>query len=303
MEKNIENIENNEVFEKLKKAGQIHIKVMEEAIKLIKPDAKLYDVAEYVENRTRELGGEVAFPCNLSINDIAAHYTPYHNDEKVFSEDDIVKLDVGVHVDGYIADGAKTIDLSNSYKDLVKASEDALNTVIKEIIPPMNIGEMGAIIQEVIESYGYKPISNLSGHVMEHYLLHSGISIPNVKEKSKDTIDVGDIVAIEPFATDGFGEVFDGKEKYIFKYLSSRPVRLLSARKILKVIEKKYPHLPFAERWLACEDPKYKAGLRGLMSAGCIYGYPTLIEKNHGIVSQAEHTIFITENGVEIITK
>ncbi len=295
--------EYEEQLEKLNKAGEIHNTVMNEAIKLIKPGAKLYDVAEYVENRTKELGGDIAFPCNLSINDIAAHYSPYYNDEKVFSEEDIVKLDIGVHIDGYIADGARTVDLSNSYKDLVTASEDALNTVINEIVPPMNIGDMGAIIQEVIESYGYKPISNLSGHVMEQYLLHSGISIPNVKEKSKDFIDVGDVVAIEPFATDGFGEVFDGKEKYIYKYLHSRPVRLPSARKLLKIIEKKYPHLPFAERWLAHEDPKYKAGLRSLISAGCIYGYPTLIEKNHGMVSQAEHTIFITENEVKIITK
>ena len=295
--------EETKMVKKLTKAGKIHAEIMEEAVKLIKPDTKLYDVAEYIENRTRELGGEVAFPCNISINDVAAHYTPYYGDEKVFSENDVVKLDVGVHVDGYIADGAITIDLSSSYNDLKKASEDALHTVIKEIVPPMNIGDMGAIIQEVIESYGYKPISNLSGHVMEQYVLHSGISIPNIKEKSKDYIDVGDIVAIEPFATDGFGQVVDGSEKYIFKYITSRPVRLPSARKILKIIEKKYPYLPFAERWLANEDPKYKAGLRNLMSSGCLYGYPSLIEKNRGVVSQSEHTVLITENGAKIITK
>ena len=297
------NEEESEMVKKLMKAGKIHSMIIEEAVKLIKPDAKLYDVAEYVENRTRELGGEVAFPCNISINDIAAHYTPFYGDGKVFSENDIVKLDVGVHIDGYIADGAITIDLSKSYKDLKKASEDALKTVIKEIMPPMNIGDMGAIIQEVIESYGYRPISNLSGHVMEQYVLHSGISIPNVKEKSKDYIDVGDIVAIEPFATDGFGQVVNGSERYIFKYIASRPVRLSSARKILKVIEKKYPYLPFAERWLANDNPKYKPALRNLMSSGCVYGYPTLIEKNHGMVSQSEHTVLITENGAKIITK
>ncbi|AEH07033.1 type II methionyl aminopeptidase [Methanothermococcus okinawensis] len=310
MDKNINNNadedslnEESEMVKKLMKAGEIHAEVIEEAEKLIKPGAKLYDVAEYVENRTRELGGEVAFPCNISINDIAAHYTPVYKDEKTFSENDVVKLDIGVHVDGYIADGARTIDLSCSYNDLKKASEDALYTVIKEIVPPMNIGDMGAIIQEVIESYGYKPVSNLSGHVMEQYVLHSGISIPNVKEKSKDYIDVGDIVAIEPFATDGYGEVMDGNEKYIFKYIKSRPVRLPSARKILKIIEKKYPYLPFAGRWLATEDSKYKIALRTLMSSGCLYGYSTLIEKNHGMVSQTEHTVLITENGAKITTK
>lgn len=292
-----------EVYEKIIKAGEIVSKVREETVKKIKPGVKLYDIAEFVENRIREFGGEVAFPCNISINDIAAHYTPYYGDEKVFSENDIIKLDLGAHVDGYIGDSAITVDLSGSYNDLKKASEDALNTVIKEINPPMNVGEMGAIIQEVIESYGYKPISNLSGHVMHQYVLHSGVSVPNVKENTRDYINVGDVVAIEPFATDGFGQVKDGSERYIFKYLASRPVRLPVARKVLKIIENKYAYLPFAERWLSNEDPKYRGAIRNLMSSGCLYGYPTLIEKNHGMVTQTEHTIVITENGVEVTTK
>ncbi len=295
---------NNEIdiYNNLKTAGKIHKTVMEEGLKLIKVGEKLYDVAEYVENRTKELGGEVAFPCNISINSIAAHYSPYFGDNSVFSENDVVKLDIGVHVNGYIADGAKTVDLSNSYSDLIKASEDALYTVINNIEAPMNVGEMGKIINEVIVSYGYKPISNLSGHVMEQYYLHSGTCIPNVYENTKQTIDVGDIVAIEPFATNGFGQVIDGKEKYIFKYLTSRPVRLPTARKLLTIIEKNYRCLPFSERWFS-NIPKHNMALRTLMNSGCIYGYPTLIDKKNGIVSQAEHTILITENGVEIITK
>lgn len=299
---NISNDDPNKI-EKLTNAGKIHTKVMEEALKLIKPGEKLYNVAEYVENRIRELGGQVAFPCNISINEVAAHYTPYYGDKKVFSEGDLVKLDIGVHIDGYIADGALTIDLSNSYNDLKKASEYALNQAINEIIPPMNVGEIGAIIQEAIEGYGYKPISNLSGHVMEKYVLHSGISIPNVKENSKDFIDVGDVVAIEPFATDGFGQVVDGVKRYIFKYLNSRPVRLPLAKTLLKLIEKKYPSLPFSERKVLKENPKYKLALKNLMNSGCIYGYPVLIEKNRGMVSQSEHTVLITENGAKIITK
>lgn len=293
---------NEEIYNKLKKAGEIHKIVMEEGIKLIKKDAKLYDVAEFVENRTKELGGEIAFPCNISINDVAAHYTPYYGDEKVFSEQDIVKLDVGVHIDGYIADGAKTVDLSNSYADLVKASEDALKTVINEIELPMNVGEMGKIIEEVINSYGYKPISNLSGHVMEQYYLHSGTCVPNVAENIKDVIDVGDIVAIEPFATDGYGQVVDGKERYIYKYITPRPIRLPSARKVLGIIEKNYAELPFAERWFS-KIPKHNMALKTLMNSGCIYGYPTLIDRNHGIVSQAEHTIYIGEDKIKVITK
>ena len=292
-----------EKMEKLKKAGDIHVKVMKEAVKLVKPGVKLLEVAEYVESRIVELGGGIAFPCNISINEVAAHYSPCYKDEKVFSEGDVVKLDIGVHVDGYIADGAVTVDLSGSYGDLKRAAEDALKSAIKEIVPPMEVGEIGAIIQEVIESYGYKPISNLSGHVMERYLLHSGVNIPNVRESSKEYIDVGDIVAIEPFATEGAGQVVDGSERYIFKFLRVRPLRLPLARKLLRFIESRYPHLPFSERWILKEDVKYRSALRNLVISGCIYAYPVLIEKKRGIVTQAEHTVLLTENGVEVITK
>ncbi|MBA2852349.1 methionyl aminopeptidase [Methanococcus maripaludis] len=294
---------NDEEYNKIIEAGKIASQVKEEAVKLVKPGAKLYDVAEFVENRTRELGAGIGFPCNISLNDIAAHYSPSYGDESIFSDEDIVKLDLGAHIDGFIADTAVTIDLSGKYSDLKKASEDALNTVIKEIMPEMNVGEMGKIIQEVIESYGYRPVSNLSGHVMHQYSLHSGVSIPNVSENTRDTIDVGDLVAIEPFATDGFGQVVDGKDVYIFKYLRSRPTRLPAARNLLRDIEQNHAYLPFSERDMAKIDKHYKTGLKGLMMAGVLYGYPTLVEREHGIVSQCEHTVLVTENGVEITTK
>ena len=290
------------MIEKIIKAGEIASKVREEAKKMIKPGVKLLEVANFVENRIKELGGEPAFPCNLSINDVAAHYTPKVNDDLEFKEDDVVKLDLGVHVDGYIADTAVTVDLSNSYKDLVKASEDALREVINNIEIPMNVGEIGRIIEEVIKSYGYKPIANLSGHVMYRYELHTGVSIPNVYEKTNKTIDVGDLVAIEPFATNGFGMVKDGPLGNIYKFLAKRPIRLLKAKKMLDEIAKKYPFLPFAERWVL-KDEKDKIALNTLLKANAIYGYPVLKEREGGIVSQAEHTIYITENKIIVITK
>ncbi|WP_423792471.1 type II methionyl aminopeptidase [Methanocaldococcus indicus] len=289
-------------IDKIIEAGKIAAKVREETKKLIKPGVKLLDVAEFAESLIKELGGEPAFPCNISINEIAAHYTPKLNDDLVFSDEDIVKLDLGVHIDGYIADTAVTVDLSGKYKDLVKASEDALYTVINEIEIPMNIGEMGRIIQEVIESYGYKPISNLSGHVMYRYELHTGTSIPNIYERTNKVIDVGDLVAIEPFATDGFGMVKDGNLGNIYKFLAKRPIRLPTAKKLLEKIESKYKYLPFAERWVI-NNEKEKSALNSLLRASAIYGYPILVERNKGMVSQAEHTIYITENDVIITTK
>ncbi|ACX72727.1 methionine aminopeptidase, type II [Methanocaldococcus vulcanius M7] len=291
-----------EAYDKIIEAGKIASKVREEAKKMIKPGVKLIEVAEFVEQRIMELGAKPAFPCNLSINDIAAHYTPKLNDDLEFGDEDIVKLDLGAHIDGYIADTALTVDLSKSYSDLIKASEDALYTVIKEITPPMNIGEMGRIIQEVIESYGYKPVSNLSGHVMHRYELHTGVSIPNVYEKTNKEINVGDLVAIEPFATNGFGMVKDGNLGNIYKFLAKRPVRLPQARKLLDHISKNHSYLPFAERWVLKSENE-RLALNSLLRASCIYGYPILKERNGGMVSQAEHTILITDNGIEITTK
>ncbi len=288
-----------------KKAGKIAAKVLKEALKLIKPEVKLVEVADYVEKRIVELGGRPAFPCNISINERAAHYTPKIDDESVFKEGDYVKLDIGVHVDGYIADVAKTIIVGSSADDLVRASEDALKEAIKSIKPGMRTGEVGAVIEETIKSYGYKPIINLTGHKLERYRLHTGSVIPNVGTSSGDVIKVGDVYAIEPFATNGFGKVVDESEAVIFRYLRDKPLRLKDARIILQHVKNNYKTLPFAERWLSSLMPKLRLynALRHMVYYQVLHAYFILREKDRGVVSQAEHTVIITEKGAEIITE
>ena len=286
-----------EIIEKYVKAGKILSEVRAETAKKVKVGETLLSVAEFAENMIRENGGEPAFPVNISLNDEAAHHTPSLNDETVFGED-MVKLDIGVHIDGYIADTAKTVDLSG-HPELVKASESALEKAIEFIHGGVNTADIGGVIEDEITSFGYKPVINLTGHGLAQYIQHAPPSIPNKRIPHGVVLEEGDIIAIEPFATDGAGKIHDAGNAEIYHIVADRPVRHPSARKLLKEIEK-YKTLPFAKRWLG---ERVDFAMLQLVRAQIIQSYPILKEIEGGLVSQAEHTVFITEDGCEVITK
>lgn len=287
------------ILEKYKKAGKIAAQVREEGKKLVKVNNKLLDAADSLEKSIVKKGGRVAFPVNISINEIAAHYTPNINDAKIFQENDIVKVDVGVHVDGYIADTAVTICLDKEKEEMKKIVEKALDNAIKIIKPGVNIGKIGEIIENTIKEKGYLPVSNLTGHVLNRYDLHTGIRIPNIKVETEEILKEGDAVAIEPFLTNGAGAVKDGGIAMIYRYLQDRPVRLNTARQILGVIKKEYKELPFATRWLSKFSPLVlDMSLRQLTHAGALHRYPTLKEHGDGLVTQAEHTVIVREKPI-----
>ncbi|WP_440953177.1 type II methionyl aminopeptidase [Methanococcoides sp. FTZ1] len=297
MENKLHEIE--EIIGKYRKAGEILSIVRSEAKDKIKVGASLLEVANHVEQRTIELGGFPAFPCNISRNEEAAHATPLAGDETVFGED-IVKLDLGVHVDGYIADAALTVDLTNQYGDLVKASEAALYAAIDTVRSGVNTAELGAVIEDTIHEYGFRPIVNLTGHGVGPYLAHVPPSIPNRHIDHGAVLETGDVIAIEPFATDGAGVISDGSLTEIFSLVANKPIRLPAARKVLKEIEQ-YRTLPFARRWLTSDKLDYS--LMQLEKAGIITSYPVLREIEGGMVSQAEHTVIVTDDGCEITTR
>ncbi|WP_406660194.1 type II methionyl aminopeptidase [Methanolobus sp. ZRKC3] len=298
MTERLEDIE--EITENYFKAGRILSQVRSEAKDRIKVGASLLEVAEFVENRTLELGADgCAFPCNISRNDEAAHATPLLGDDDVFAED-VVKLDLGVHVGGYIADSALTVDLSGNYADLLKASEDALYAAIDTVANGVNTGDIGAVIEDTINSHGFKPVGNLTGHGLGQYLPHVPPSIPNRKGMGGAILQTGDVIAIEPFATDGVGKVVDGTLTEIFQLVDVKPVRLPAARKLLKEL-KPYSTLPFAKRWLKAE--KLDFALMQLLKSGIVHSYPVLKEVSGGMVSQAEHTVIVTDDGCDVTTK
>jgi methionyl aminopeptidase len=286
-----------EIIGKYFAAGKILSEVRKETVKKVKLGETLLSVADFAENLIREKGGEPAFPVNISRNDEAAHYTPSIDDKTVFGND-MVKLDIGVHIDGYIADTAITVDLSG-HPELVKASETALKKAIKFIHAGVNTADIGGVIEEAITSFGYKPIVNLTGHGLAQYIQHAPPSIPNKRVPHGVVLEEGDIIAIEPFATDGAGKIHDAGNAEIYHLVAERPVRHPSARKLLKDIEK-YKTLPFAKRWLG---DRIDFALLQLVKAQIVQPYPILKEIAGGLVSQAEHTVFITEDGCEVITK
>ncbi|MDP2628637.1 MAG: type II methionyl aminopeptidase [Nanoarchaeota archaeon] len=291
--------------QKIIQAGRIAKQVKEYARTIVKKDTHLLDIAEKIESKIIELGGKPAFPVNLSIDNIAAHYTPFPEDKTLAHG--LLKVDFGVHIDGWVADNAFSIDLENSEenKKLIRASSDALKNaieLIKKNKSKTTTSQIGKIIEETIESQKFSPIINLSGHSMEEYDLHAGITIPNIDDKKEIELKKG-IYAIEPFASTGVGKVHDGKPSGIYSLVNEKTPRSQTAREILEFIQEEYQTLPFCSRWIVKKfNSRGLIGLRQLEENGNLHNYPELVESSDAKVSQAENTILIDDKNEVIVT-
>ncbi|MFC7077053.1 type II methionyl aminopeptidase [Haloarcula halophila] len=288
-----------EQYEKCREAGEILAQVRDEAAERVEVGASHLELAEWAEDRIRELGGEPAFPVNISIDEEAAHATPSRDDDATFGEE-MVNLDIGVHVDGWLADTAVTVDLSGQ-DDLAAASEEALDAALDIAGPGVDVGEIGAAVEDVIEGYGFNPVVNLTGHGLGHWEQHTAPNIPNREVQQGAVLETGDVVAIEPFATDGGGKVQEGADEEIFALEREGNVRNRQARQVLDQITEEFRTLPFAARWL--DSSRAEMALRRLQQQDIVHGYPVLKEQDGYYVSQKEHTVIITEDGCEVTTR
>ncbi len=290
------------------KAGEVSCKVKNYVKKLVKPGIKLVEVAEKVESYIKELGGRPAFPLNISINEIAAHRTPLVDDAEVIPEDSVVKIDIGVHFEGYIADTAITLVFNDRYIKLAEAASDALEKALLAVGPGVRFSEVGAVIESTIRKYGYKVIKNLSGHSLDRYKIHAGDVIPNYKDPlSYGKFRTGRAYAIEPFATNGEGSVTDLKQVQIYALRKTKLSFGLSEeeKRLLEVIINRFKSLPFCERWLKdiVRDVKNLRGIiRSLVRKKYLRQYPVLVEKRAGVVSQFEETVYISGSGIIVTT-
>jgi methionyl aminopeptidase len=289
----------DEEHEKCREAGEILAQVRDEAAERVEVGVSHLEIAQWAEERTRELGGEPAFPVNISIDEEAAHATPSIDEETTFGEE-MVNLDIGVHVDGWLADTAVTVDLSGT-PDLAEAPEAALEAALELVEAGVSTGEIGARIEEVIDDYGYNPVVNLTGHGLAHWEQHTPPNIPNRAVSQSVELEAGDVVAIEPFATDGSGKVGEGNEAEIFALENERSVRNRDAREALDQITDQFRTLPFATRWLDVDRPEI--ALRRLERQNVVHSYPVLKESAGNLVSQKEHTVIVTEDGCEVTTE
>jgi len=291
----------SETIEKYKKAGKIAAQVLSYGKDLIKKDAKVLDVLNKIENKIEELGAKPAFPAQISMNEIAAHFCPEDDDETKFN-DQLVSLDVGVHVDGFVGDNAITVDLSGKNEDLVKASEEALKAAIEVVKPGIKLSEIGKAIEDTITNLGFQPVRNLSGHGLDSYNIHSQPTIPNFNTKDNVLLEK-QVIAIEPFATNGVGLIQEKGEPSVFSLIGKKSVRIGFVRNILKQIET-YKGLPFTTRWLTknFSAAQVKFALNQLKQLEILKEYPPLVEKQKGLVSQAEHSLLVDDE-VVVLTK
>jgi methionyl aminopeptidase len=298
---------NEDVFDKYMKAGEIAATARDKGVARIKPGVSFREIVDEVESYIKDNGAGIAFPTNISVNHIAAHFTPQSEDDHIFQSGDVVKVDVGAHIEGYIADTAVTIEVeTNEYQSLLQASSDALENAIKLMKSGVRLSQIGKTVEETIRQHGFNPIDNLTGHSLNRYNLHSGMSIPSISSMTfQRRPRADDVVAVEPFATTGSGHVISGKGSNIYMLKNSvnfRRLRDHRSRLMMKKLQHEFKTLPFASRWCKNIIPNVNVSLHWLEQKGMVHHFPQLIEQNKGMVSQKEHTMIITEDGCQVTT-
>jgi methionyl aminopeptidase len=288
-----------EILDKYVKAGEIAAEALEYAKKAVKKDMLVLDLAESIEKKIFELKAKPAFPVNISINDMAAHWHPSLSDKATIKEEDYIKIDIGVHIDGYIGDTAATIRLAGK-DSLIECSEKMLEKALIMFKPGVTIGEIGEAIENVSKEFGFNPIRNLTGHSLDRFDVHAGMIIPNIKTDSKYQLREDEVYAVEPFCTAGSGFVKDSGSPLIFRWIMDRPTRLVEARKILELARDKYEKLPFAKRWVQKEISllKVELALKELLNVNALYGYEPLKEVSGRPVAQSEHSVIVNEKPI-----
>ncbi|MCI4352091.1 MAG: type II methionyl aminopeptidase [Thermoplasmata archaeon] len=283
-------------LDRWRRAGRIAGEARELGLRLARPGMARRELADRVEGFIRDQGAEPAFPANLSRNWEAAHYTPSETDTELLAAGDLLKVDVGAHLDGAIADTAATIEVGETHRHdrLVRAARDAVDAGIRAIRPGGPIDAVSRAIERAIHAQGYKPVVDLTGHTIQPYLLHAGKSVPNAGGYSTASLDEGEVVAIEPFVTNGEGHIEDGPFGNIVRFRADPG----NEDPALAQAFARFRTLPFTARWVAAPDEK--TALR--RARRLLQTYPVFVETGRGWVAQAEHTVLVGPAGAEVLT-
>lgn len=283
------------------KAGKIAKQVKNDAMKRLSIGDTVLEVCERVEDMIRRLGGEVAFPCNVGINSITAHYTAEIGDEVAIKDDDVVKVDLGIHVNGYIADTAFTVSFNSAYEGLVRATEAVLKEGISMVRKDVRTGDIGRVISSAANKRGFRPITNLSGHSLQQYQIHGGLSIPNVWVAHTPPLRADGVYAIEPFLTtnDGAGYVIEDERKRIFALVGRRRLGDKRLDDFVDEVWRRHRTLPFTPRWFSSTMDRREVEdiIDVLVKRRVLKAYPVLIEASGRRVAQFEDTVMLTEGG------
>lgn len=285
------------------KAGRICSEARAYGVSLIKVGASNLAVSKAVDAKIIELGGKLAFPTQISCNYIAAHFCPDPDDTVAFVEGDLCKLDLGVHINGYIADTAISVDLSadKRYTKLIAASKDACDNALKIAVPGTSLRAIGKVIADTIHAHGFLPIVNLGGHGLSQWNLHDSPSVPNYDNSDETVLTEGMVIAIEPFATDGAGTIRESQTGNIYTHTGKKPVRSIYARAVQDELAR-FEGMPFTTHQLKTPHKQAEIGMKELIQAGALDPHPPLIETRKGMVSQHEHSVIIGKKPI-VFTK
>ena len=300
---------NEEELEKYMRAGEIAARVKKEVLNLVRSGMKLLDIAEYVENRITNLGGKPAFPCNLSLDNVAAHFTPEPIDtDLTIPEESVLKIDLGVHVDGFIADTAVTVAFDPRNEILVEAGRRVLEEALRAVKPGLSFYKFGGIIEDAAKSLGFNIVKNLSGHSLAQYRIHAGEVVPNCRDRLvMGSFREGRAYAIEPFVTRGIGLVTNGDRVTIYALKPRGKLKKLSdaERRFYEQVLEERRTLPFTLRWYT-SMLRYEDGVsivKKLAQRGLIVEYPVLVEVSSEPVAQFEETVVIYKGKVYVTTQ
>jgi len=311
-----------ETYNTIRKAAEVHRQVRAEAHKFIQPGRTMVEICERIENGTRALIEEngleagVAFPTGCSLNHCAAHYTPNTGDKTVLQYGDVCKIDFGTQIQGHIIDCAFTVSFDPQFDNLLAAVKDATYTGIREAGIDVRLCDIGAAIQEVMESYEVtingktypvKPIRNLNGHSIGPYCIHAGKTVPIVKNNDNTKMEEGEVYAIETFGSTGKGYIHEDMEcsHYMKNYdVGHVSLRMAKAKQLLNVINKNFGTLAFCRRYLdRLGETQYLLALKNLCEAGIVDPYPPLCDQMGSYTAQYEHTILLRPTCKEVVSK
>ncbi|KAF9454212.1 methionine aminopeptidase 2-like protein [Macrolepiota fuliginosa MF-IS2] len=311
-----------ETYNNIRRAAEVHRQVRQYARRTIKPGMSMTDIVNMIEDGTRALVEEnglesgVGFPTGVSLNNCAAHYTPNAGDTIVLQQGDVLKVDIGVHVKGRICDSAFTLNFEPTYDTLLEAVKAATDTGVREAGIDVRLGELAGYIQETMESYEVevngkvypvKPLENLSGHSINKYQIHGGKSVLLVKNDDPTKMEEGEYFAIETFGSTGRGRIVESGECSHYARIVDAPhvpLRLTTAKSLLKTINNNFGTLPFCRRYLdRIGESKYLLALNHLVNKGIVQDYPPLCDQRGSMTAQFEHTILLRPTVKEVVSR
>ncbi len=296
----------SQALDSFRKSGEIVARLRKDVPVMVKPGVQALRICDELEQKMRDQGGKPAFPVNVGINEVAAHYTSPPEDTLTIPSGCLAKIDFGVQVDGYVTDTSVTVCFEPRLEPLVQAADEALGNAIRAFRPGVKLSEIGRVVQSTIQKYGLRPISNLTGHKIERYTIHAGKSVPNVSGMNGTKIEEGEVYAIEPFTTlaKAAGAVVNGSSAYIYRYVKPKGATSEDSKKVLAYVQSNFSTLPFASRWLdkTFERETAKKALYDLIKHKCISAYPVLVEQTGNPVAQSEHTVLVNHDNSSILT-